>query len=142
MSASRKVLKVIGILTIFAAVLQLIAGIVIIAGAGLMEGQTIEANGQIYDSAASVTIIGGFAVVLAVIDLIVGLLALRGAKDPAKVGPFKVIAIIGLVLCIAQMLMFALSGQIASFGIGGWVQLVVLILCVVLAFKISGERDA
>lgn len=142
MSTSRKILKVIGIITIFAAVLQLIAGGVIIAGAGLMEGQTIEANGQIYDSATSVTIIRGFAIVLAVIDLIVGLLALRGAKDPAKVGPFKVVAVIGLLLCIAQMLMFAFSGQIASFGIGGWVQLIALILCVVLAFKISGERTA
>ena len=142
MSASRKVLKVIGFLTIFAAVLQLIAGIVIIAGSGLMEGQTIEVDGQIYESATSLVIIGAFAIVLAVIDLIVGMLALRGAKDPAKVGPFKVVAIIGLVLCIAQMLMFALSGQIASFGIGGWVQLIALILCVVLAFKVSGERNA
>lgn len=39
MSASRKILKVIGIITIFAAVLQLIAGGVIIAGAGLMEAR-------------------------------------------------------------------------------------------------------
>ena len=142
MSASRTILKIIGIITILAAVLQLIAGIMIVAGAGLLEGQTIEASGQVVDAASGATILGGFAIVLAVIDLIVGLLALRGAKDPAKVGPFKVVAIIGLLLCIAQLIMFAVSGQIASFGIGGWVQLIALFLCVVLAFKVSGERNA
>ena len=68
-----------------------------------------------------------------------GILGVRGANDPTKIGPYKIIAIIGLVLCILQAAMFLFTGQIASYGISGVLSLVFVAVLVFLAFKIEKE---
>lgn len=141
MSASRTILKIIAVIIIASAVLDAAFGVFLLAGSGLMAGQTIDAGTETLDAANATIALGVFVVVSSVISLVVGIFAWRGAKDPAKIRPFKIMAIIDLVLCFVQMLMFAFSGQIASFGISGWVQLLALALCVLLAFNISKQNE-
>ena len=126
MSGARKALKIMSILTIVMAIIQIITAGLIVFGSSFMVGmQEAELDGTTVD--VGVALMG------------VGILGVRGANDPTKIGPYKIIAIIGLVLCILQAAMFLFTGQIASYGISGVLSLVFVAVLVFLAFKIEKE---
>ena len=144
MSNSRKALKVLSILAIIFAAMQILLGGLLFlgAGAGLMAGQVVETGTEVMDASSAAIYSGVSLVLVAVLSIVVGIFGLRAAKDPSKIGPYKVLAIIGLVIGIIQMLSFVISGQIASYGISGWLGLAMLVFCVILAFNISKENQA
>lgn len=140
MSGARKALKIMSILTIVMAIIQIITAGLIVFGSSFMVGmQEAELDGTTVDVGVALMGVGIMALVSSVVSLIVGILGVRGANDPTKIGPYKIIAIIGLVLCILQAAMFLFTGQIASYGISGVLSLVFVAVLVFLAFKI--EKD-
>lgn len=140
MSGARKALKVMSILTIVMAIIQIITAGLIVFGSSFMVGmQEAELDGTTVDVGVALMGVGIMALVSSVVSLIVGILGVRGANDPTKIGPYKIIAIIGLVLCILQAAMFLFTGQIASYGISGVLSLVFVAVLVFLAFKIEKE---
>ncbi len=82
------------------------------------------------------------SIISGVVDLIIGILGVRGANNPDKIGPFFVIAIIGLVLAAIGVVFPLLTGS-ADFSSmpSTLVQLVILIVCVVLANNIRKLRQ-
>lgn len=142
MSGARKALKVMSILAIIMAAITAIFGAMIVFGASFMVGETAtEIDGTTVDVGIALQAIGMMALVSGIVSIIVGILGIRGANDPSKIGPFKVLAIIGLVLCIIQAAMFLFTGQIASYGWSGVLSLVFAAVLVFLAFKIQKEGE-
>ena len=140
MSGARKALKIMSILTIVMAIIQIITAGLIVFGSSFMVGmQEAELDGTTVDVGVALMGVGIMALVSSVVSLTVGILGVRGANDPTKIGPYKIIAIIGLVLCILQAAMFLFTGQIASYGISGVLSLVFVAVLVFLAFKIEKE---
>lgn len=141
MSGARKALKVISIIMIVMAVLNAAAGLMAVFGASFVVGQEFASIDDIrVDVGAALQAVGVMAVVSGVVSVLVGILGVRGANNPAKIGPFKVLACIGLVLCVAQFLMYFATDQMAAYGFGGAFSLILQIVIVCLAFKVSAEK--
>ena len=102
MSGSQKALKVVSVLLIIYAVVMTAFGIFLVAGGSFLAGETIDVNGTAEAANVMAAALGGGTIVGGIVDLVIGLLGLRGAKNPRKVGPFFVLCIIGLVLGLAQ----------------------------------------
>ena len=77
-----------------------------------------------------------------VIDLIVGILGLRGAKDPKRIGTFFVIAVIGLILAVVNLTITVATGQTDPGSLSAPIaQIVVMLVCVILANNIRNLRN-
>ncbi len=146
MTGSQKAIKVISIIVIVVAVLSIVAGLVTCAGgaAGVMAGADAPADEQeqLALGAGLLFVLAGGALIGGVIDLVVGLLGLRGAKDPGKIMPFFVIAVIGAVFAVLNLAGCFTSGQIDGASIASAaVQLVLMVVCVVLANNVRKLRS-
>ena len=76
------------------------------------------------------TIVGG------IVDLVIGLLGLRGAKNPRKVGPFFVLCIIGLVLGLVGLGMSLAQG---TFDLWSLVSVVIVAVCLYLSAQVKKQ---
>lgn len=148
MTGSQKALKVISIIVIILAVLCIIAGALLLipnlayvqAGFPNVEGAD---QATVAAGAAIVLLIAAFILVSGIIDLIVGILGLRGAKDPKKIGGFFAIAVIGLILAAINLAITLFSGQQLDFATlsAPIAQLVVMLVCMILANNIRNLRN-
>ena len=170
-SGSQVALKVISIIQIVIAILGIILSLVLIASGPLVgslandpevvsnvsgvvseSGVDMQISGQegIFLFSGFVMILGVIALIGSVFDLIVGILGVRGANNPAKIGPFFVFAIIGLILAIGQVI-FSIVGLVsadaatsASASSTIWssiIQFGLMIVIVALANNIRHQRD-
>lgn len=145
MSGSQKAIKVISIITIVMAVICFLVGLTTCVGAGALIGAGADATADaqsVYTTGAGLfLVLAGGAIFSGIIDLVVGILGLRGAKNPAKIMPFFVIAIIGAVFAVIN-----LAGEIMGLGsdsssiASAVVQLVLMVVCVVLANNVRKQR--
>ena len=130
--ASRKVLKVFGIIDIVLGIFCIITGALALGGGGLA-ASTAE-----YADQAGVIIVAGVVVLLAgIVGLIEGILCTRAAKDPSKINPAWVIAIIGLVMAVISLVLDIKNGSNIGSGI---VSLLVNALIFVSANTIKKEN--
>lgn len=148
MTGAQKALKVISIIVIILAVLCIIAGaLLLIPNLAYVEAgfPNVEGADQVTVAAgaAIVLLIAAFILVSGVIDLIVGILGLRGAKDPKKIGGFFAIAVIGLILAAINLAITLFSGQQLDFATlsAPIAQLVVMLICVILANNVRNLRN-
>ncbi|MDO4502843.1 MAG: hypothetical protein Q4D06_06630 [Coriobacteriia bacterium] len=144
-SGPQKTLKVISIVLIVLAAIGLLMGLVAIAGgamigaAGSVPGSTIDADQAM--AAGVMTGAMGLVVIFAnVVDLIIGILGLRGANDPSKIGPFYVMTIIGMVLTGLGVLSALFSGSDLSTMASNVISLALIVWCFVLARNIKGQQ--
>lgn len=136
MSGSQKALKVVSILLIIYAVVMAVFGIFMVATGSLLSGETINVDGTAQAANVMAAALGGGMIVGGVIDLIIGLLGLRGAKNPRKVGPFFVLCIIGLVLGLVSLGMSIAQG---SFNPWSLVSLVIIVVCLYLSSQVKKQ---
>ena len=110
---AKSTLKVLGILCIIFGVLGIIAGIGLMAGGGLF-GATTLTSGEVTtaEGADTVTLVtgmvvalGAFALVAAIVDVLLGIFSVRASKDSTKIGPAYVFSIIAFVLSIISVAM-------------------------------------
>ena len=139
MTGSQKAIKIISIILIVVGIVALIAGLITFAGGMALVGAGAEASSidqQFYVSSAGLFfVLGAGALISGVIDLLIGIFGLRGAKDPRKIGPF--FSIIGLVLSILNLVISLTSGVSDLTTIGSNIVSVALLIgCVVLANKV------
>lgn len=136
MSGSQKALKVISIITIVYAVVLLVLGIFMAAGGSLLSGETIDVDGTAASASIVAAVLGVTLVIGGVVDLVIGLLGLRGAKNPRKVGPFFVLCIIGLVLGLVSLGMSIAQG---SFNPWSLASLVIIAVCLYLSAQVKKQ---
>ena len=110
---AKSTLKVLGILCIIFGVLGIIAGIGLMAGGGLF-GATALTSGEVTTAEGAdtvtlvtgmVVVLGAFAVVSAIVDVLLGIFSVRASKDSTKIGPAYIFSIIALVLSIISVVM-------------------------------------
>lgn len=87
MSGARKALKVISIIMIVMAILNAAAGLMVVFGASFVVGQEFASIDDItVDVGAALQAVGVMAVVSGIVSVLVGILGVRGANNPAKMG--------------------------------------------------------
>ena len=98
---SQKIVKVLGILSIIAAIGGLLAaiGMFSLAGAGAAAVNTaVAVDGQTAGGLVSIGLFGVILLVSSITELLQGIFSLRAAKDASKVQPLWVISIISVVM--------------------------------------------
>ncbi|MFR8829739.1 MAG: hypothetical protein ACLVHC_00115 [Eggerthella lenta] len=133
-SGSQKALRVISIV-LGLAFLALIA-----AGLGTDAVNAMDPNDPDLVAGIAVGLVLGVVLVgSGVVDLVVGALGLRGARDPRKVKPFFVLCVIGLAIEVAGDVWLAAQGMLSSIGASGAVELLVIGACTWLAYDIMRQ---
>lgn len=108
---AKSTLKVLGILCIILGILGVILGLALVAGGGLL-GANALMSGEITtaEGAENVTLVTGmvvavgiFALVCAIVDVLLGIFSVRASKDTTKIGPAYAFSIIALVLSIVSV---------------------------------------
>ncbi len=145
MTGSQKAIKIISIIVIVVAVISIVIGLVTCVGSAAVIGagsQASTADQETYALGAGLLLaLAGGAVISGIIDLIVGILGLRGAKNPDKIMPFFVIAIIGAVFAVINVIGTLMSGQIdGTTLVSNIVQVALMVACVVLANNVRKLR--
>ena len=155
-SGSQKALRIIVIVLIVFAIATLLisAAMLALAVAAIAGGADLSAEMSGVD--ASVVVNGeslpsGIALLLtlsvvlifsAVLDLIVGILGLRGANNPQKIKPFFVLCVIGLVIEVIGIGGSIAQGTFSSIGSSSVVELLIIGACTWLAYDIMRQRPA
>lgn len=147
MTGSQKVIKVVSILVIIVAILSILLGLASCVGgfAGVAASSGVSESEQetLALGAGLLFFLGGGAIISGVIDLIVGILGLRGAKDPKRIGGFFAIAVIGLIIAAINLAITLFSAQQLDFATlsAPIAQLVVMLICVILANNVRNLRN-
>ena len=146
MTGSQKVIKVVSILVIIVAILSILLGLASCVGgfAGVAASSGVSESEQetLALGAGLLFFLGGGAIISGVIDLIVGMLGVRGANNPEKIMPFFVISIIAVVFAVFNLIGCFTTGQMDATTIASAVvQLVLMVVCVVLANNVRNLRN-
>lgn len=146
MSGSQKALKVISIIIIVLAIVSIVFGIgyaALVFNEPQLLNSSIEVQGESYGMATTAVIVAGFSIVSGVFDLIIGCLGLRGAKSPAKIGAFYVLAWIGLILegieLILSLVSFSSGTADLSTVTSSVISVAIVAVCVYLAHDIKKQ---
>ena len=115
MSGSRKAIKVLAIIAIVAGALLAAVGLLMIVGSGTVSGKTIEYQGYSYLASTMSVGIGVAAILEAILYIFVGALGVRGANDPTKIGPFKIICYIDIAFNVIGAIAMIAAGDSAVF---------------------------
>lgn len=117
MSASQKYIKIIGILNIIGGAFYTLIGILGFLGKGLVGNEAlIEQAG---DSAAPEAV-NVFLIVLIVIglfSLIIGILGVRAANDPSKIGPVFTLAVVSLIISVVNLFVGIFGGNFSIYSL-------------------------
>ena len=154
-TGTQKALRITSIIMIIFGVLVALSGAIIIASGAAADslGLNDAVNFQGIDAVNAMDpndpdLVAGIAVGLVlgvvlvgsgVVDLVVGALGLRGARDPRKVKPFFVLCVIGLAIEVAGDVWLAAQGMLSSIGASGAVELLVIGACTWLAYDIMRQ---
>ncbi len=141
-SSSRKVLKIISIIMIIFSLLGVIAGLFLLIGGGALGVSGVDAADDTAAAAGGLTMILGFGMLIsALFNLLIGIFGLRGANNPRKIGVFFVLAIIGVVFAVLNMMGTFFGGAVDfSTLLSSLVSLALPVVCVVLANNIKKEN--
>lgn len=138
MSGSQRILKIISIILIVWSIAVMLFGAIIAAGSAVpgISGETMNVDGTVVDMASMAITLGVTTIASGAVDLVIGLLGLRAAKNPHKSGLFFVICIIGLVLSLIGVVLDVMQ---ASFQWADLVSLVIIAVCTYLASSIRKQ---
>lgn len=140
-SAERGALKIFGVLFIVLGVVYLIGGGVFIFGARLLdpaETMTVVEGLDLSTMVLSLAM-GLWWLVCGVFYIVFGALGIRGAKNPAKIGVFMVLAWIVAVLGLIAVILSQLINGGLGVNLFGWIVFAVTIASAIYATKIHGE---
>lgn len=117
MSTSQKYIKIIGILNIIGGAFYVLIGILGFLGKGLVSNEAlIEQAGDSSAPAAANT----FLIVMIIIglfSLIVGILGIRAANDPSKIGPVFILGVISLVISVVNLFVGIFGGNFSIYSL-------------------------
>lgn len=143
MSKAQKYLKVLSVLVIVVASLQLLVGAFIIALPFIVDvGTTVDVDGDLLDARSLMVTAGSMIVLLSIIQYMIAALGLRGAKDPRKIGPVLVLSVVGLLFaCLSAIDQVLVGGDIVAAG-PSIVNLLVIGSVLIAAVVIRKNQDS
>lgn len=118
MSAAQKHVKIVCFIILALALISLVGGIFMIANSGSLDAEAKQA-------ALSIGTVG---IVDAVIDFVYVALGIRGANTPRKIGPFRVLSLISLVLYVISIGYVAVTNTASLLSISNLYNILGLVL--------------
>lgn len=118
MSAAQKHVKIVCFIILALALVSLVGGIFMIANSGSLDAEAKQA-------ALSIGTVG---IVDAVIDFVYVALGIRGANTPRKIGPFRVLSLISLVLYVISIGYVAVTNTASLLSISNLYNILGLVL--------------
>lgn len=118
MSAAQKHVKIVCFIILALALISLVGGIFMIANSGSLDAEAKQA-------ALSIGTVG---IVDAVIDFVYVALGIRGANTPRKIGPFRVLSLIALVLYVISIGYVAVTNTASLLSISNLYNILGLVL--------------
>lgn len=149
MSGYRKALKIVSIIEIVLAVLALLAALAsmgVIALGPEVTSETVSADGVTLTVGQTFATFGAVALISGLIDLVVGILGVRGANNPEKIGAYYVLAIIALVFDLVEFVLSVVSLIQGTESVEGFISALIAAaitgIFVFVARKIKEEAAA
>ena len=117
MSGSQKYIKIIGILNIIGGALFVLFGILGFLGKGLVGNEALieEAGDSSAPMIANIFLI--FMIASGIFSLIIGILGVRAANDPSKIGPVFILAIISLAISVISLVGGIFGGNFSVYSL-------------------------
>ncbi|MEF9841855.1 MAG: hypothetical protein RR773_04740 [Raoultibacter sp.] len=142
-SSAQKWLRILSIILIVFSILSILAGLLLFAGGSVVGASIIDTASDEDAMAVGLTLAGGIILLVSgIVDLIIGLFGLRGAKNPKKIGVFFVLAIIGVVVAALGLISTLTSGPLdAASIISGLISLALPGLGLYFASQIKKENN-
>ena len=138
MSPNQKRFKIVSILILFVALLQVIGGVFLLVSSPLAAGMRISLGGDAaYDGTIAAEGIGVLALVVGLYCLVVGVTGARAANSPRSTGKFNVLAVVMVLASLVQVGLGVMSAQI------GWVEVLLALLGILaLVFGSKAHNEA
>ena len=117
MSASQKYIKIIGILNIIGGAFYVLIGILGFLGKGLVGNEALVAEAGDSSAPVAVNVFLIVMIVIGLFSLIVGILGVRAANDPSKIGPVFTLAVISLVISVIGLVGSIFGGSFSIYSL-------------------------
>lgn len=95
MSISRKVIKVLSILSLIGGLIQLVGGILV--AVDIWDNASVQLGIPMNKAELDAVIIGGICIFFGLFQIVVGWIGIKGANQPSKIGSFLVLTLISLI---------------------------------------------
>ena len=138
MTPNQKRFKIVSILILFIALLQVIGGVFLLVSSPLAAGMRVSLGGEAgYDGAIAAEVFGVLALVVGLYCFAVGVTGARAANSPRNTGKFNVLAVVMVIASLVQVVLGIMSGQL------GWVEaLLVLLGILAIVFGSKAHNEA
>lgn len=134
MSTNQKRLKVFSLALMALGILAVVGGVLVLTSSPMASVLRVPVAGAATSGTISTEVIGVLALVVGVYCLAVGVLGARAANNPRRVGAFRTLDVVLVVVTLAEVGLGALAGQVS------WVEVVLAVLGVG-AFVYAGRAN-
>ena len=158
MSGSQRALKIMSIIIIVISIFMILGGLFAMAGGALlsmddygnMSAISAGLDPGLYGGDVTMTVgeagvltmqLSILITVIGVVKLIVGIFGLRGANDSAKIGAFRTIAVIGVVLALVDLGYIVITGALGMISPALLINTILIIVCLGLSNTIKKEAS-
>lgn len=145
MSSERKLLKVICLLYVLDALACLAFGGIVLAGMGLIDpAATVDVGGTAFALQPWALGFGVWGIAAGIYYLVFAMAGIKGANNPRKIGPFRAMAVVALVVALVGLplsVIFSDGAVISVYGSGVLVSLLFSVACIALSGKVARQAE-
>lgn len=118
MSASQKYIKIVSILNIIGGAFYVLIGILGFLGKGLVGNEAlIEQAGGDSSAPMAANVFLIVMIVIGLFSLAVGILGVRAANDPSKIGPVFTLAVVSLIISVVNLFVGIFGGNFSIYSL-------------------------
>lgn len=118
MSASQKYIKIVSILNIIGGAFYVLIGILGFLGKGLVGNEAlIEQAGGDSSAPMAANVFLIVMIVIGLFSLVVGILGVRAANDPSKIGPVFTLAVVSLIISVVNLFVGIFGGNFSVYSL-------------------------
>ena len=118
MSGSQKYIKIVSILNIIGGAFYVLIGILGFLGKGLVGNEAlIEQAGGDSSAPMAANVFLIVMIVIGLFSLVVGILGVRAANDPSKIGPVFTLAVVSLIISVANLFVGVFGGNFSIYSL-------------------------
>ena len=110
-SGSQKYIKIVGILNIIGGAFYILIAILGFLGKGVVGDEALIKEAGDSNAPAAVNVFLIVMIIIGLISLIIGILGIRAANDPAKAGPLFKLAVISLGISVINLFVGIFGGN-------------------------------